>query len=63
MCCYALLLLVLGYDVWSTGKIHRATLWASVFLIVLQQVRIPIGRTALWQSFATWVQNLARSLR
>ncbi|HEV8132943.1 MAG TPA: hypothetical protein VGQ81_16970 [Acidobacteriota bacterium] len=63
MCCYVLLLLLVGYDLWSTGKIHRATLWASVFLIVLQQVRIPMGRTAIWQSFATWVQNLARSLR
>jgi hypothetical protein len=63
LCCYVLLLLLVGYDVWSTGKIHRATLWASVFLIVLQQVRMPIGRTAPWQSFATWVQNLARSLR
>ena len=63
MCCYALLLLVMFYDLWSTGKIHRATLWASVLLIALQQVRIPIGRTSLWQSFATWTQNLVRSLR
>jgi hypothetical protein len=61
MCCYPLLLLLTGYDLWSTGKIQRATLWASVFLIVLQQVRSPIGRTVPWQSFATWVQNLARS--
>jgi hypothetical protein len=63
MCCYPFLLLLICYDLWSTGKIHRATLCGSVFLIVLQQVRIPIGRTALWQSFATWVQDLARSLR
>jgi hypothetical protein len=62
MSSYLFLLLLVGYDLWSTGKVHRATLWASVFLIVLQQVRIPIGRTAVWQSFATWVQNLARSL-
>ena len=61
MCCYPLLLLLIGYDLWSTGKIQRATLWASAFLIVLQQVRSPIGRTVPWQSFATWVQNLARS--
>src|SRR5205807_838877 len=45
MCCYPLLLLLIGYDLWSTGKIQRATLWASAFLIVLQQVRSPIGRT------------------
>lgn len=62
MCCYPLLLLLIGYDLWSTGKIQRATLWASVFLIVAQQVRSPIGRTVPWQSFATWVQNLARSV-
>jgi len=61
MCCYPLLLLLVGYDLWSTRKVHGTTLWASVFLIVLQQVRIPIGRTVPWQSFATWMQNLARS--
>ena len=62
MCCYALLLLLLCYDLWSTGRVHRATLWACVLLIVLQQVRMPVGRTSLWQSFATWAQNLVRSL-
>ncbi len=61
MCCYPLLLFLMGYDLWSTGKVHRATLWASLFLMLLQQVRAPIGRTALWQGFATWVQTHARS--
>jgi hypothetical protein len=61
MCCYTLLVLLAGYDLWSTRKIHRATLWGSVFLIVLQQVRTPIGHTALWQSFATWVLDVDRS--
>jgi uncharacterized membrane protein len=37
VCTIPLLLLIMGYDYWSTGKIHRATIWASVF--VLQQVR------------------------
>jgi hypothetical protein len=60
MCCYALLLLLAGYDLLSTGKVHRATLWASLFLIALQQVRMPIGRTSAWQSFAAWVQIHAR---
>ena len=63
MCCYALLLLLSGYDLWSTRKVQRATVFASLFLIVLQQVAGPIGPTAPWQSFATHVQNLARSLR
>ena len=41
MCCYALLLLLTGYDLWSTRKIHRATFWGSVFLIVLQHGKHP----------------------
>lgn len=61
ICCYALLLLLAGYDLWSAKKIHPATLWGSVFVIVIQQIRAPIGRTALWQSLATWVLNLVRS--
>ncbi len=60
-CCYPLLLLLIGYDLWSTRRVHRATLWACVFLVVSQQMRIPISRTAPWQGFAAWVQNLARS--
>lgn len=61
MCCYLLLVLLTCYDLWSTGKVHRATLWASAFLILLQQMRIPIGQTSLWQAFAGWAQNLVRS--
>ena len=63
MCCYALLLLLMGYDLWSTGKIQRVTLWASVFLVGLQQLRIPIARSVPWLAFATWAQNLTRSLQ
>ena len=43
MCCYALLLLLVAYDLWSTGRVQRATLFASPFLIVLQQAADPIG--------------------
>lgn len=60
-CCDPLLVLLMCYDLWSTGKVHRATLWASAFLILLQQMRIPIGQTSLWQGFAAWAQNLVRS--
>jgi len=61
ICVGLLLLLLMGYDLWSTGKIHRVTLWASVLLVVLQQARTPLGRTVPWQTFAGWVQSLTRS--
>jgi hypothetical protein len=53
------LVILVGYDLWSTRKIHRATLWAGLFLIFVQQVRIPIGQTAAWHTCATWVQSVA----
>jgi hypothetical protein len=48
LCIYPLLLLLMGYDWWSTGKIQRVTLWASGFLIVVQQGRDLIGHTSAW---------------
>jgi FtsH-binding integral membrane protein len=57
---YVFLLILVAYDLWSTRKVHRATIWAGAFLIFAQQIRIPIGRTATWHAFATWVQTLAR---
>lgn len=57
---YVFLLLLAAYDFWSTRKIHPATLWASGFLIFVQQIRLPIGKTAAWHAFASWVQSIAR---
>jgi FtsH-binding integral membrane protein len=55
---YLFLLMLMAYDLWSTHKIHRATIWASVFLIFVQQIRFPIAQTEAWHAFATWAQNL-----
>jgi hypothetical protein len=54
------LLVLVGYDLWSTRRIHRATLWAGSFLILVLQTRVPIGKTAAWHAFAGWVQQLVR---
>ena len=62
LCTYAFLLLLLAYDLLTTRKVHRVTLWASALLIIVQRVRVPIGETAVWHAFATWALNLARSL-
>ncbi len=49
------LVFLIAYDLWSTHKLHRVTLWAGAFLIFVQQIRFPIAKTALWHSFANWV--------
>jgi hypothetical protein len=56
VCTYGFLLLLAAYDLLTTKKVHRITLWASAFLILVQQVRLPLGHTATWQAFATWTQ-------
>jgi len=57
---YVFLIILAAYDYWSTRKIHRATLWASAYLIFVQQIRLPIGKTAAWHAFAAWVQSHGR---
>lgn len=62
ICVIPLLLLMMCYDYWSMGKVHRATIWASIFLVVLQQLRDPIGHSVAFQAFAAWALTHARSL-
>jgi hypothetical protein len=56
----AFLIPLFAYDLFSLRKIHRATLWGSIFFLFLNQIRNPIGHTDLWQGFAAWVQHVAR---
>lgn len=60
LCSYIFLLFLVAYDLWSTRQVYRATLWAGSILIFVQQVRIPIGKTAAWHAFASWAQTHAR---
>jgi FtsH-binding integral membrane protein len=60
LCSYVFLLILVAYDLWSTRRVHRATIWAGAFLVVVQQIRIPIAHTATWHAFATWVLSIAR---
>ena len=57
---YGFLLLLALYDLWSTRKLHRATLLGSLLVIAVQFARFPFSHTTAWQSFATWAQSLAR---
>jgi hypothetical protein len=55
LCFTPLLLLIIGYDWWSTGKVQRATIRSAIFMLLVQQTCYPLGRTAAWQRFAAWV--------
>jgi len=54
--CFApLLLLAIGYDWWSRGKVQRVTIRSAIFMTAVQQTLYPLSHTAAWQSFAAWV--------
>jgi FtsH-binding integral membrane protein len=55
---YVFLLLLAFYDLWATRRIHRATLWGSIFLISMEQMTRVSGPSAAWHGFAHWVQSL-----
>jgi hypothetical protein len=55
---YVFLLLLATYDIWSTHRIHRATIWGSIFLIFMEQITRFIGPSAAWHDFVHWVQSL-----
>jgi hypothetical protein len=57
---FAFLLPIVGYDLWSRRRVHRVTLWAGIFLVVMQVIKIPLGLTHAWQAFAAWVLSVAR---
>lgn len=63
VCFFPLLAALMAYDWWSTGKLQRVTLWASGFLVAVQQLRHPLSHTGVWQAFATWAQTHAISFR
>ena len=62
LCVYPLLLLLMVYDRWSMKRIQPATVWGTLFLVIVQQVRDAIGHTALWQRFALWAYAHGRWL-
>lgn len=52
---FGFLLLIVGYDLFSLHRVHRATLWASAYFIFIHLVRFPVASTAAWHSFASWM--------
>lgn len=45
------------YDYRTRGRIHPATIWGGLFLIVSQPLRLFVSGTATWQSIAVWLTS------
>jgi hypothetical protein len=63
LCCYALLALLAVYDMWSIGKVQRATLWGSALLILAHHPILTIlERNIAWHRLAIYLQRLGDAL-
>lgn len=56
---YLFLLPILLYDWWSTRGILRVTLWASIFLVFVFEIRVLVAETSAWHAFANWVRSMS----
>jgi hypothetical protein len=52
-------LVMLAYDLLTRGRPHRATVLGGLLLVVSHPLRLVVGHTQAWLSFATWLTDLA----
>ena len=45
----------IAYDLVTRRRIHRATIWAGLLIILSQPLRLMISGTSAWVAFATWL--------
>jgi hypothetical protein len=43
------------YDGRRHGRVHPVTLWGGLALLLSFPIRVALGKTDLWLSFATWL--------
>jgi hypothetical protein len=51
------LLAIVAYDIATLKRVHPATLWGGLFLVVSQPLREVIGGTQAWAAFTHWIMS------
>lgn len=45
------------YDLVTRRRLHQATVWGALIIVVSQPLRLLIGSTQAWLTFATWLTS------
>jgi hypothetical protein len=53
------LVVCIAYDLITLKRIHRATMWGALLIVVSQPLRLMLGGTRPWLAFANWLISLA----
>jgi hypothetical protein len=48
-------LAIVAYDLATLRRVHPATFWGGLFLVISQPLRLVIGGTSAWLAFAAWL--------
>ncbi len=51
-------LVVVGFDLATRGRVHRATVWGALVIVISQPLRLAISGTDAWLTFAHWAVSL-----
>ncbi len=54
---WGFLILLALYDLRTRGRLHPVTVWGGALLVVVQEVRVPLGQTAAWTAVAEWMRS------
>lgn len=54
---WVFLLLLAAYDLVTRKRLHPVTVWGSLLLMAVQDVRVPLGQTAAWTAVAEWMRS------
>lgn len=54
---WVFLILLAVYDLRTRGRVHPVTMWGSALLVLVQDVRVPLGQTAAWTAVAEWMRS------
>ena len=57
---YVFVVALIAYDLWSTRRLNRATVWGSAFMIGTQQICLLVWTTGPWIALVHWMQWLGR---
>jgi hypothetical protein len=57
LCSYSLLAILALYDLFSTRRLQPVTILGSAFVILVELMSYPVGPTAAWHIFASWLRS------
>ena len=55
---FTLLLSVMAFDLWSTRRLHPATIWGSLWVVLIELGAFALGHTDAWHSLAVHIRAL-----